>query len=242
VGARDSYAAGTFCWVDTSRLTRRGPSGSTASCSGGGGPPATGTCNFSVGGRDVAGVYELEGVAARWTSYVAVADADAAAARTVELGGVVVDAPFDTGDDGRRAVVADPVGAHVALWQPRAQAGAEVVNDLGCWWSNQLVAPEPEPAIAFYRELFGWEIEAAADGYWSVLNAGSDNGGILASPGQPRWLVYLHVEDADASARSAESVGAGVLLGPETIGLGRIAVLVDPQGAAFGLFAGATDP
>ena len=242
VGARDSYAAGTFCWVDHVSSDAAAAKRFYGELLGWEWPAGDGYVHFSLGGQDVAGVYELAGAAARWTSYAAVADADAAAARAVELGGVVVEAPFDVGDDGRRVVVADPVGAHVALWQARAQAGAELVNDLGCWCSNQLVAPEPEPAFAFYRELFGWEIEAAGEGYWSVHNAGADNGGILASPAPPSWLVYFHVEDADASARSAEAAGASVLFAPETIGLGRIAVLADPQGAAFGLFAGATDP
>ena len=182
MGARDSYNAGTFCWVDHLSPDASAAKRFYGALLGWEWPAGDGYVHFSLGGQDVAGVYELEGAAARWTSYVAVADADAAAARAGELGGVVVEAPFDIGDDGRRVVVADPVGAHVALWQARAQAGAELVNDLGCWCSNQLVAPEPEPAIAFYRELFGWEIEAAGDGYWSVLNAGADNGGILASP------------------------------------------------------------
>jgi uncharacterized protein len=77
--------------------------------------------------------------------------------------------------------------------------------------------------------------------YWSIRNDGADNGGILAAPGPAGWLVYFHVEDADAAARSAEAAAATVLLAPETIGLGRIAVLADPQAAGFGLFAGRTD-
>jgi predicted enzyme related to lactoylglutathione lyase len=163
-------------------------------------------------------------------------------ARALELGGSLVEPPFDVGDEGRRALVADPVGARFALWQAATHPGAELVNDVGAWCSNQLVAPDPGPAVAFYRDLLGWEVAPEADSYWSVRNGGTDNGGMLASPGPPAWLVYFHVADADVSVGSAESAGASVLLPPETIGLGRIAVLPDPQGAAFGIFEGETDP
>jgi uncharacterized protein len=118
--------------------------------------------------------------------------------------------------------------------------GAGLVNDVGCWCSNQLQAPDPP--LDFYRDWLGWEVEPQGEGYWAVNNAGADNGGILAVDGPAAWVVYFHVEDADASTEAAQSAGATVLFAPETIGLGRIAILADPQGAAFGLFAGATDP
>jgi uncharacterized protein len=242
VGTRDGYQFGTFCWVDLVTTDAAAAKRFYGGLFGWEAPAAEGYAHWTLGGRDVAGVYELDGVVPHWTSYVAVDDADAVAARAAELGGTVVEPPFDVGDDGRRAVVADPVGAPVALWQAGGRAGAELVNDVGAWCSNQLQAPDPEPALAFYRELLGWEIEAEGDSYWSVRNAGADNGGILAAPGPPAWLVYFHVAEADAAARSAEAAGASVLLAPETIGLGRIAVLADPHGAAFGVFEGETDP
>jgi uncharacterized protein len=242
MGTRDGYRIGTFCWVDLVTSDVVAAKRFYSDLFGWDAPSGDRYAHWSLGGRDVAGVYGLEGVAPHWTSYVAVSDADAVAARAAELGGTVVEPAFDVGDEGRRAAVADPVGARFALWQAGSHPGAALVNDVGAWCSNQLVAPDPEPAIAFYRDLLGWEIEREADGYWSVRNAGADNGGILASPGQPAWLVYFHVEHADASARSAEAAGASVVLPPETIGLGRIAVLTDPQGAAFGVFEGRTDP
>jgi predicted enzyme related to lactoylglutathione lyase len=190
-------------------------------------------------GRYVAGLYSLPDTPPRWKSYVTVDDADAMAARAAELGGTVVEAPFDVGPECRRAVVADPGGAHAALWQRRTHPGAGVVNYVGCWCSNQLQAPDPP--LAFYRELLGREVEAG-DGYSAVRNGGADNGGILAADGPPAWLVYFHVDDADKATRDAEAAGAAVLLVPETIGLGPIAILADPQGAAFGVFEGEADP
>ena len=240
MGERESYAPGTFCWVDLVSRDQAAAGRFYGDLLGWDVPAAQGHVHAKLSGRDVAGLYSLPDATPRWTSYVAVDDADAMAARAADLGGSIAEAPFDVGREGRRAVVADPAGAHVALWQARAHPGAGLVNDVGCWCSNQLLAPEPP--LAFYRDWLGWEIEEAGDGYWSVHNAGADNGGILAAEGPPSWLVYFHVEDADAAARAAEAGGATSVLAPETIGLGRIAILADPQGAAFGLFAGATDP
>jgi predicted enzyme related to lactoylglutathione lyase len=54
--------------------------------------------------------------------------------------------------------------------------------------------------------------------------------------------VYFHVANADAGARAVEAAGGAVRFPPTTMGLGRLAVCADPQGAAFGVFAGRTDP
>jgi predicted enzyme related to lactoylglutathione lyase len=101
---------------------------------------------------------------------------------------------------------------------------------------------DPAPAVAFYRDLLGWEVEPEADSCWAIRNAGADNGGILASPGPAAWLVYFHVAEADESVRTASELGGTVLEPPVTIGLGRVAVLADPQGPAFGVFEGRTEP
>jgi hypothetical protein len=73
---------------------------------------------LEVDGRPVAGVLQMAGewgdVPSHWTTYFAVADADAACARVVELGGVVSHGPTDT-SYGRVAGVRDTTGAHFAV-------------------------------------------------------------------------------------------------------------------------------
>jgi predicted enzyme related to lactoylglutathione lyase len=237
VGTRESYPRGTFCWVDLVTSDAAAAKSFYGGLLGWETPAGERYAHAVLGGRDVAGVYQMDGVNPHWTSYVAVDDADAVAARAVQLGGSVAEPAFDVGDDGRRAVLADPVGARFALWQPAAHPGAGLVNDVGCWCSNQLQAPDPSPAVAFYRDLLGWEVDAEGDSYWAIRNAGADNGGMLAEPGPPAWLVYFHVSDAAAAAAAA----AEVLVPPTTIGIGRVAVVTDPQGAVFGIFEGDTD-
>jgi predicted enzyme related to lactoylglutathione lyase len=242
VGARSSYPPGTFNWVDLATTDAATAKRFYGGLFGWDAPAGWAYAHWVRDGRDVAGVYEIDRVEPHWTSYVAVADAEAVAA---ELGGSVIEAAVDVGAEGRRAVVADPIGAKLALWQAGTHPGARLVNELGCWCSNQLQARDPAPAVPFYRELLGWEVveeRGSEPPYWKVRNRARDNGGMVGDEeGPAAWVVYFHVANADATARAVESAGGAVAFPPTTMALGRIAVCTDPQGAAFGLFAGRTD-
>jgi uncharacterized protein len=246
VGARESYAAGTFCWVDLATTDADAAKRFYGDLLGWEAPAAERYTHWTLDGRDVAGVYELPRVEAAWSSYVAVDDPEATAARAASLGGSLVEPLLDTGPDGRRAVIADPIGTRVALWQAGAHPGAGLVNDVGCWCSNQLQAPDPGPVVPVYAALFGWEVVEERDSeppYWNVRHDGRDNGGMVGGEdGPPAWVVYFHVADVDATAAAAENAGGAVHFPPTTVGIGRLAVCADPQGAAFGVFAGPTDP
>jgi predicted enzyme related to lactoylglutathione lyase len=245
VGTRDAYAAGTFCWIDLGTTDAAAAKRFYGDLFGWQAPAGERHAHWVLGGHDVAGVYAPGGVEPAWTSYVAVADAGSVAARATELGGTVLEPPFDVGE-GHRAVIADPVGARFALWQARTHPGAQLVNDVGCWCSNQLQAPDPAPAVPFYRDLLGWEVVEEADSeppYWNVRNGGADNGGIVGGEdGTAAWVVYFHAADVDATASAVEAGGGDVHFPPTTVGIGRLAVCADPQGAVFGIFAGRTDP
>jgi hypothetical protein len=206
------------------------------------------------GGKDVAILYRqmpearAAGAPPHRTSYISVEAADATAARANELGGAAVfREPFDVVDAGRVAAIRDPTGAIVSLWQPRSRIGAALVNEVGalCW--NELATTDVERAKQFFGELLGWEYENNDSGYVSIKNAGSLNGGMREQTEQerglpPSWLPYFTVEDAHEAARKAEQVGGRTLLPTASLPLGRFAVIADPQGAAFAVFEGETDP
>jgi predicted enzyme related to lactoylglutathione lyase len=246
VGARASYPPGTFCWVDLATTDAAAAKRFYRELFGWDAPAGWRYAHWTLDGRDVAGVYELDRVEPHWTSYVAVADADAVAARAAELGGSVIEPVVVVGADGRRAVLADPIGAIVALWQAGSHPGARLVNDVGCWCSNQLQARDPGAAVPFYRDLLGWDVveePGSVPPYWNIRNRGRDNGGMVGDEeGPAAWVVYFHVANADATARAVEGAGGAVRFAPTTIGLGRLAVCADPQDAVFGVFAGRTDP
>ena len=151
---------------------------------------------------------------------------------------------------GRMAVFADPSGAVLCVWQPRAHIGAHRVNDAGCLTWNELQSRDPETASTFYAGLFGWETEPVRDdgkvAYVVIKNAGSANGGIMPmtehhGDALPHWLPYFTVPSCDGAVAKVRELGGGVLAGPIDIGNGRSSVVQDPQGAAFAIFEGETD-
>jgi predicted enzyme related to lactoylglutathione lyase len=145
------------------------------------------------------------------------------------------------------AVIRDPTGAIVSLWQPHSKIGATLVNDVGalCW--NELATTDVERAKSFFGELLGWEYETDEGGYATIKSAGRTNGGIRelsererANP--PNWLPYFTVDNAENAARHAERMGGRKLMPTTQVHIGRFTVIADPQRAAFAVFEGETDP
>lgn len=260
MGERTTYAPGTFSWVG---LATTDAAAAKAFYSGlfgwemedndaGAGAVYT-TCR--IGGDAVCGLFEMSadmratGVPPNWTSYVTVADADAAAARAKELGGGVIDDAFDVLDIGRMAVLKDPQGAVFAVWQPRTRIGAERVNDVGCLCMNELATTDIEAARSFYEGLFGWTTEMADTGPDGPPTVFAYNGGTLnASFGTveggapPHWRPYFTVESTETAVGRARELGGTVILEPSEHPDGSIAMALDPQGALLALFAGEVDP
>lgn len=108
-----------------------------------------------------------------------------------------------------------------------------------------LITDDAEGARRFYGGLFGWSFENATgprgNSYLLALDDGVYVAGIVsrADPADgaetSRWLPYVSVEDVDESARRAGSEGGRVVVPPLDVSLGRVAAIVDPEGAALGL-------
>ena len=210
---------------------------------------------FQVEGRDAAAGCTLRpeqlslGVPPHWNLYVAVESADATAARATQLGGTVLAPPFDVFDSGRMAVVQDPTGATICLWQPNKHPGTGIAAAHGtlCW--ADLNTPDQAGAGQFYSDLFGWHImkedEDPAHNYWHIKNGEEFIGGIPPSshhkPGVPaHWMAYFAVSDCDATAAEAKNLGAMLYLPPTDFeDVGRISIMADPQGAALAIFKAA---
>lgn len=264
MGKRASYAPGTFSWVDLATTDPEDAKGFYAAVLGweyedrdaGGGATYT---QASREGDAVAGLYaqpeqqRAQGVPPFWFNYVTVESADAASVRVGELGGDVHVEPFDVLDVGRMAVVADPTGAMLGLWEPRNSIGARRVNDPGCMTWNELSTNDAETAIEFYSALFGWRIQPIDTGggpsLWAIAHDGAAegrNGSVRElAPEQegtpPHWMPYFTITSTDAALARASDAGGGTLAGPLDVPAGRFAVVGDPQGAVFGTFEGEVD-
>jgi predicted enzyme related to lactoylglutathione lyase len=258
VGERNEYKPGTFSWVELSTTNQDGAKAFYSGLFGweADDRPVGEGAVYSMmvlGGRHVAAIaaqpqqQREAGVPALWNSYVTVASADETAQRAGELGANVHALPFDVMQAGRMAVIADPQGAYVMLWEPREHIGAGLVNAPGALAWNELQSPALDASAAFYGDLFGWEIEDAPgmnERYLSIKNGGANNGGMreLTPPTPPSWLVYFGIEDIDAGIARAQELGANSLMGPIDIQIAKFAVLQDPQGAVFALYAGQLEP
>jgi hypothetical protein len=254
MGERDSYAPGTFCWADLGTTDASAAQefytglfgwDADALPAGEGGVYVM----FRKDGRDVAALYEMgeserNQLNAHWSSYVSVEDVEATARRAGELEAAIVAEPFDVMDSGRMAVLRDPTGAHVHLWQPGRHAGAGRVNEPGCIVWNELATPDVERAGAFYHELLGWDAEGDPTGYATIRLGDGINGGMrpLRDGEPPNWLIYFTVPSADEAVERVRSSGGEVLAGPADATVGRIAVVRDPQGAVFAVYEGDVDP
>jgi len=114
-----------------------------------------------------------------------------------------------------------------------------------CWFD--LMVPDQQAALDFYRDLFGWQGEVGppeTGGYAVCSLNGKAVAGIMTAmspdggPTPPTvWTTYLATNDADASTRAVTDNG-GVVMMPamDVLTLGRMAVASDPTGAVFGLW------
>jgi len=256
MGKRERYEPGTFCWADLSTSDADGAKAFYGELFGwefedseipGGGVYTM----CQVQGDPVAAIVQQNEQPGHWNNYVSVTSADETTAKAKQLSANVFEEPFDVMEAGRMAVLADPSGTMLCVWQPREHIGAGRVNDVGCMGWNELQTRDPETAATFYSELFGWTTEPieqdGATVYVTIKNqAGWMNGGIMPMTGQQGdapsfWITYFIVTSCDDAVARVKELGGGVLAGPMEPGGGRIAVVSEPQGAVFAVFEGETD-
>ena len=141
------------------------------------------------------------------------------------------------------ALLRDPTGAMLCVWEPRDAIGAGRVNDPGCLTWNELHSPDPGKALEFYSGLFGWgteDMETEGGPAYTVIKLGErSNGGVMqAQDGEPpHWLPYFTVESREQAADRVKDGG-----GREWIRMdmpqGKIAVFSDPEDAPFAVWEG----
>jgi len=108
----------------------------------------------------------------------------------------------------------------------------------------ELMTSDVDAAKAYYSSLLGWKMEdmQVGDMTYTVISAGEkEMAGMMTTPPEaadmpPMWGAYVTVDDVDARAKQAESLGGKVLVEPRDIpDVGRFCVVQDPQGAVLSL-------
>jgi hypothetical protein len=254
----DPWPEGTPAWVDLmvpDRHTATAFYGPLLGWEFAEGTPEMGYYTTALrGGRIAAGIGESSpGTPApppAWTTYIAVDDLDAVAARATEAGGQVLMAPMDVMEFGRMAVFADPTGAVVGLWQSGTHKGADVANEPGAYIWNELMTRDFSGAEKFYGMVFPYtfgDMNGPDFKYATIDLDGRPVGGLgefsasTAVDVPASWTTYFAVADADASAAKAVELGGRLVSEPADSPYGRIAVIRGPFGETFAIMS-TTEP
>lgn len=206
-----------------------------------------GYISFSLGGVGVAGAMKNDGTTGPdgWSVYLATDDIAKVAELAAANGGKVEVEPMAVGDLGQMAFVSDPGGAFIGAWQPGEHKGFLVHNEPNAPGWFELHTRDWQGALAFYRDVFGCEIDVVSDAdefrYAVVVHDGLQWAGIMDAAGflpegvPAHWSVYIEVADADDAVAKAVQLGAKVVQPVEDTPYGRLATLTDTTGAAFKL-------
>lgn len=205
---------------------------------------------FKLNGRDVGAAFRLteamhaQGVPPHWGVYFSVTDVDSSAAKVKELGGTVLQGPFDVMEFGRMAVCQDPGEAVFQLWQAKSHSGAGIFNENNAVGWSELASRDVPRVREFYAGLLGWDTKGAAGMPTYIefsAGGGEPRGGLLPMDDQwqgipSHWGIYFRVADCDAIADRAKQSGATIMHGPFSVpNVGRMAMMRDPQGAMFSI-------
>jgi predicted enzyme related to lactoylglutathione lyase len=179
-----------------------------------------------------------------WMGHVQVDDVDKSTARAKELGGKVHKEPTDIPGVGRFAVIADRQGATFSIFQPKdaMKLHDETKEGEFCW--SELITNDPDDALEFYSGLFGWdkmkEVDMGTSGTYVIFGLGGKQlGGVMKQPKgmptPPTWVYFTETKNLEAAVGRASGKGATVTVEPMQVPGGRVAELMDPQGALFAL-------
>lgn len=247
-----SHPLGAPCWIDlsTSDLERAqqfygAVFGWTFEA---GGPEYGGYISAFVDGALVAGLMANDpqwDMPDGWTTYLHTADADATIEAITAAGGMSCGAAMDVPAKGRMAVVADPTGGMIGLWQPGEHLGFEATGVAGAPVWHQVTTRDFAGTLDFYRTVFGWQTQVEADSdefrYSTALFDGQqrigvmDGGAFMAADEPASWCFFLGAEDVDSAQQLIVDNGGSIVRPAEDTPYGRLAAAADPTGATFNL-------
>ena len=201
-----------------------------------------------VDGRPIAGIVSYARPAdadrsARWLAFMSVPDVDRVADQTAASGGRVLVPPKNLAGRGSVAVLQDLEGAIFGVIHATGGDPPDVLPSHKTWLWNELWAKDSSLMADFYRLIGAYTIERQED-------IGDRPEIRLVAGGYPRaavlelkrkdlpstWLPYIRVEDLRQILARIERAGGSVVVPPSpTFRNGKVAVFLDPLGAALSL-------
>jgi predicted enzyme related to lactoylglutathione lyase len=214
-----------------------------------GAPEFGGYFNFAKDGVRVAGGMGNNGENGpdQWSVYLASDDAAATVAAAESRGSTAIVPAMQLMDLGSMAVVTDPGGDSIGIWQPGTHTGFEILGEPGTPSWFELHTREYDKAVPFYRDVFKRETNTAGDSpefRYTTLNVGEEQvGGIMDATLFPAdaptgWSVYFGTDDTDKTLAQVVDLGGKIVLPAEDTPYGRLAQASDPTGSLFKLVQG----
>ena len=173
-----------------------------------------------------------------WLSHVRVENVDETIEKAKSAGGKLAAGPFEMGEVGGIAIIADPQGAYIGAYEPDGEGSAPE----GVFVWDELATTDADDAERFYGEVFGWTTTDMGPEYGGYRIFNREEIGIAGfmtvtdETVPPHWQPYVATDDPDATTAKATELGGDTLMEPMDVPkVGRLAVLRDPQGATFGI-------
>ncbi len=180
-----------------------------------------------------------------WSVYLATDDATKAVEVATARGSQVYVAPMAVADLGTMAMISDPGGAAIGMWQADQFHGSGIFAEAGAPSWCELQTREYEASLEFYRTVFGWDTRAMGDTddfrYTTAMDGETMLAGVMDSSaflpeGVPsHWSVYFGIDDADATLAQVVALGGAVVKPAEDTPYGRMATAADTTGTQFKL-------
>lgn len=180
-----------------------------------------------------------------WLPFISAGDVPALTQQAAAHGARVLSPPRDYPDRGEQAVLADPQGAIFGVLQSSSGDPADVLADPGeCIWSS-LIAQDARQDAAFYQSLFGYDVQDLPSNggvaHLLLSTGGYARASVNEHPPQSQqgaayWLPFVRATSTTVAVEKVKALGGSVITEPHPDrNGGTIAVVADPQGAAFGL-------
>jgi uncharacterized protein len=182
-----------------------------------------------------------------WKVYLATDDMAKTVEKAEAAGAQIIFPTMAVADLGIQSVLVDTTGAGLGAWQAGTFPGFTVLDEHGAPGWFELLTREYAGAVAFYREVFGWDTSPVGESdefRYTVMRdprgdgelAGiMDASGFLPEGTASHWSVYWDVDDVDAAVARVKALGGSVVADAQDTPYGRLAGVTDPAGAEFKL-------
>jgi predicted enzyme related to lactoylglutathione lyase len=202
------------------------------------GPEFGGYALFLRDGAPVAGLMQnAEEAPNAWSVYLESNNAADTTAMAAANGGQVLLDAMAVGDLGHMALVTDPGGAAVGIWQPGEHQGFAARGEVNAPGWFEVLSNDYDAVVPFYENVFGWDTHTMSDAPdFRYTTLGKDEhavAGIMAVDGPSHWSAYLTVADTDDTVTRAVGLGGSVVEAATDTPYGRLATIADPGGVPF---------